>query len=89
MCQSVVETRQPSLVLLRTTQNRIVRQTNREAACLLSVEALARQITELSSGKPSEEKLELIQQYAEAMLYTLEDARERLAKLAAEVNDIS
>ncbi|KYO58431.1 hypothetical protein [Vibrio parahaemolyticus] len=69
-------------------QRQVVRQVNREAAALLAVEALAEKITDLSQGTPTAERLDQIQQYAEAMLYNLEDARARLGGIALTINDI-
>ncbi|WP_136487850.1 hypothetical protein [Vibrio sp. H11] len=89
MCESVAEAKPLNVTEFPKLQRQIVRQANREAASLLSIEALAKQIVELSSGTASPEKLEHIQQYAEAMMYNIEDTRERLGRLAASVNDMS
>ena len=72
-----------------TLQKKVVRQVNREAASLLAIEALANQIMDLSSSNMSRGKAELIQQYAEAITYNLEHARDRLGRFAINLNDIS
>lgn len=74
---------------LPTLQRKVVKQVNREAASLLAVEALARQIADLSNSRMTPEKLDQIQQYAEAMMYNLEDARERMGKIAITLNEVS
>ncbi|HDY8168891.1 TPA: hypothetical protein RQK98_004220 [Vibrio vulnificus] len=74
---------------LPTLQKKVVKQVNREAASLLAVEALARQITDLSHGNMTPEKLDQIQQYAEAIMYNLEDARERMGRIALCLNDVT
>ncbi len=74
---------------LPTLQKKVVKQVNREAASLLAVEALARQITDLSHGKMTPEKLDQIQQYAEAIMYNLEDARERMGRIALCLNEVT
>ncbi|EGQ7740946.1 hypothetical protein CS268_RS23400 [Vibrio parahaemolyticus] len=86
---SLPDTQVISMNQLPKLQRRVVKQVNREAASLLAVEALARQITDLSHGQMSPEKIDQIQQYAEAIMYNLEDARERMGRIALIVNDVT
>lgn len=86
---SLPDTNVLPLSQLPTLQRKVVKQVNREAASLLAVEALARQITDLSHGKMTPEKLDHIQQYAEAIMYNLEDARARMGQIALGLNDIT
>ncbi|NAW78348.1 hypothetical protein CAG61_08395 [Vibrio sp. V34_P3A8T189] len=86
---SLTETNLISPEQLPSLQKKLVRKVNREAASLLAVEALAKQITELSHGRMNPQKLDQIQQYAEAIMYNLEDARERMTSIALGLNELS
>lgn len=70
-------------------QRLVVRTINREAAKMMAIEALARQMTELSSSNMTAEKIDHLQLCAEAVLYQIEDARKVLADIACHVNDLA
>ena len=70
-------------------QRAVVRTLNREGAKWMAIEALARQMTDISSGNMTADKIEHLQLCAEAILYHVEDARKAVADIACHVHDLA
>lgn len=80
-----------SVIALEQTinlQTQVVRKLNREAASFLAVRAMAREIIEVSSGSPTQARMDEISKLAEALQYTIEDASARMNTFVTNIHDM-